>query len=75
MALPSGSSINKHVEIQNGREPLMSEAGLFHIGILLPTLTTLADLLVHLSDFEVPVNGGQQSGNIHSNSAFFLINP
>ena len=39
----------------------MSEAGLFHIGILLPTLTTLADLLVHLSDFEVPVNGGQQS--------------
>ncbi|MDU7763798.1 MAG: VOC family protein, partial [Staphylococcus sp.] len=49
------------IEIQNGREPLMSEAGLFHIGILLPTLTTLADLLVHLSDFEVPVNGGQQS--------------
>lgn len=49
------------IEIQNGREPLMSEAGLFHIGILLPTLTTLADLLVHLSDFGVPVNGGQQS--------------
>lgn len=48
-------------EIQNGREPLMSEAGLFHIGIELPNLSSLADLLVQLSDFEKPVNGGEQS--------------
>ena len=27
-------------EIQNGREPLMSEAGLFHIGIKLPELSS-----------------------------------
>ncbi len=48
-------------EIQNGREPLMFEAGLFHIGIKLPELSSLADLLVQLSDFEIPVNGGEQS--------------
>lgn len=33
-------------EITNGREPLMSEAGLFNLGIMLPTLSDLADLLV-----------------------------
>ena len=53
-------------EIQNGREPLMSEAGLFHIGIKLPELSSLADLLVQLSDFEIPVNGGEQKLEHHS---------
>lgn len=48
-------------EIQNGREPITSESGLFHIGILLPNLSSLADLLVQLSDFEISVNGGEQS--------------
>lgn len=48
-------------EIANGREPLMSEAGLFNIGIMLPSLSDLADLLVQLSDYEIPVNGGEQS--------------
>lgn len=58
-------------EIHNGREPLMSEAGLFHIGILLPELSSLADLLVQLSDFEIPVNGGEQSVGI----ALFIEDP
>ena len=48
-------------EIANGREPLMSEAGLFNVGIILPSLSDLADLLVQLSDYEIPVNGGEQS--------------
>ncbi|UDI78490.1 VOC family protein [Staphylococcus taiwanensis] len=48
-------------EVTNGREPLLSEAGLFYIGILLPNMHDLADLLVQLSDYEIPVNGGEQS--------------
>ncbi|RIL73037.1 VOC family protein [Staphylococcus devriesei] len=48
-------------EIHNGREPLLSEAGLFYIGILLPSMKELADLLVQMSDYEIPVNGGEQS--------------
>lgn len=48
-------------EIVNGREPLLSEAGLFYIGILLPNIEDLADLLVQMTDFEIPVNGGEQS--------------
>ena len=48
-------------EVINGREPLLSEAGLFYVGILLPSITDLADLLVQMTDFEIPVNGGEQS--------------
>ena len=39
----------------------LSEAGLFYVGILLPSITDLADLLVQMTDFEIPVNGGEQS--------------
>ncbi len=31
-------------------QPLMSEAGLFHIAIKLPQISDLANLLIHLSD-------------------------
>lgn len=48
-------------EVINGREPLLSEAGLFYVGIMLPNITDLADLLVQMTDFEIPVNGGEQS--------------
>lgn len=48
------------VELQNGREPLMSEAGLFHIAIKLPQISDLANLLIHLSEYDIPVNGGIQ---------------
>ena len=50
------------VELQNGREPLMSEAGLFHIAIKLPQISDLANLLIHLSD--IPVNGGIQPASL-----------
>lgn len=42
-------------EVINGREPLLSEAGLFYVGIMLPNITDLADLLVQMTDFEIPV--------------------
>lgn len=45
------------VEVQDGREPLMSEAGLFHIAIKLPKISDLADLLIHLSEYDISVNG------------------
>lgn len=46
-------------QINLGREPLTSEAGLFHLAIKLPSKTDLADLLVQLSEFTIPVNGGE----------------
>ncbi|MBO1200018.1 VOC family protein [Staphylococcus simiae] len=60
--------IIKLEEIEHGREPLLSEAGLFHIAIKLPTYTDLADLLVQLSEYDIPVNGGNQSTSL---SLFF----
>ncbi|MDN8848283.1 VOC family protein, partial [Staphylococcus aureus] len=42
-----------------GREPLTSEAGLFHLAIRLPSKRDLADLLVQLSEYELPINGGE----------------
>lgn len=56
------------VELQNGREPLMSEAGLFHIAIKLPQISDLANLLIHLSEYDIPVNGGIQPASL---SLFF----
>lgn len=56
------------VELDHGRTPLMSEAGLFHIAIKLDNLSQLADLLVQLSHYDIPVNGGNQSTSI---SLFF----
>lgn len=52
------------VELQNGREPLMSEAGLFHITIKLPQISDLANLLIHLSEYDIPVNGGIQPASL-----------
>lgn len=52
------------VELQNGREPLMSEAGLFHIAIKLPQISDLANLLIHLSEYDIPVNGGIQPASL-----------
>lgn len=46
-------------QINYGREPLTSEAGLFHLAIRLPSKADLADLLVQLSEYELPVNGGE----------------
>ena len=52
------------VELQNGREPLMSEVGLFHIAIKLPQISDLANLLIHLSEYDIPVNGGIQPASL-----------
>lgn len=52
------------VELQNGREPLMSEAGLFHIAIKLPQISDLANLLIHLSEYDISVNGGIQPASL-----------
>ena len=46
-------------QINMGREPLVSEAGLFHLAIKLPSKTALADLLVQFSEYKIPINGGE----------------
>ncbi len=46
----------------------MSEAGLFHIAIKLPQISDLANLLIHLSEYDIPVNGGIQPASL---SLFF----
>ncbi|WP_436860741.1 VOC family protein [Staphylococcus caeli] len=46
-------------EVQSGRVPLTSEVGLYHLAIRLPSMTDLADLLVQLSEYTIPVTGGE----------------
>ncbi|MCD8891941.1 VOC family protein [Staphylococcus nepalensis] len=45
-------------EIQDGRQPSIREAGLFHIALLLPERKDLADFLFHVSQLNIPVGGG-----------------
>ncbi|MEP9851695.1 VOC family protein [Staphylococcus aureus] len=47
------------IQISQGREPLPSEAGLFHLAIRLPDKTDLADLLVQISEYGILVHGGE----------------
>lgn len=58
-------------QINMGREPLTSEAGLFHLAIKLPSKTDLADLLVQLSEYTIPVNGGEHE----TATSIFLEDP
>lgn len=46
-------------QLDHGREPLVSEAGLFHIGIKLPTHADLADLMAHLTEQDIVINGAE----------------
>lgn len=46
-------------QVIQGREPLPSEAGLFHLAIKLPAKTDLADLLVQINESGIPVHGGE----------------
>lgn len=58
-------------EISSGREPQLTEAGLFYIGILLPHNSDLANLMVQFSDFDIPMNGGEQS----TSTSLFVEDP
>ncbi|RBA04476.1 VOC family protein [Staphylococcus arlettae] len=46
-------------QLAAGREPLQSEAGLFHLAIELSSYSELADLLVQLNQYHIPMNGGE----------------
>lgn len=48
-------------QIDDGREPLVSEAGLFHIGIRLGSHAHLADLMAHLTEHEILLNGAEHN--------------
>lgn len=53
----SGHTITLY-EIKEGRQPSLSEAGLFHVAFLLPDRKDLADFLFHISQSNIPVGGG-----------------
>lgn len=50
-------------QLDHGREPLVSEAGLFHIGIRLGSHSELADLMAHLTENNIVLNGAEHDVN------------
>lgn len=58
-------------QIDQGREPLVSEAGLFHIGIKLGSHEALADLMAHLSEADIILNGAEHDVS----TALYLSDP
>ncbi len=44
--------------LEDGRQPSVREAGLFHIALLLPTTEDLADFLLHASRLNIPLGAG-----------------
>lgn len=53
----SGHTITLNL-LENGREPGIREADLFHIALLLPTTTDLADFLLHASRLGIHLGAG-----------------
>lgn len=47
-------------ELQNEHEPLMFRSELFHIAIRTTSISDLADLLIHLSEYNCPVDEGAE---------------
>lgn len=58
-------------QIERGREPLSAEAGLFHLAIQLSSQSALADILVQLSDYSLPVDGGEN----HLTTSLYVNDP